>query len=354
MLNKILNEKNIDAILISDKYSLRYFTGFTGTTGIALAVKEKKFFFTDFRYVEQAKIEVEKNGYEIVVIERKASDKVVEYIKNAKVKKLGIEDNSMSLAIFNEYKNKLEEVDFEMLGNSLQLARMIKRDDEIETIKKAVEIADKAFAKVLPLIKEGVTEKYLATELEYEMKKLGAESISFETIVASNYRSAMPHGVASDKKIKKEGFIKFDFGAYYNGYVSDMTRTIYFGENISDKHKEIYNIVLEAQLKAIKAVKAGIKVSELDKIARDYITEKGYGNKFGHGLGHGIGVEIHEYPYVNSKSDIILKEGMVITIEPGIYIEGFGGVRIEDDVVVKKDHGEVLNKTSKELLIIKK
>ncbi|MBZ4683426.1 MAG: Xaa-Pro aminopeptidase [Fusobacteriaceae bacterium] len=353
MLNKILNEKKIDAILISDKYSLRYFTGFTGTAGIALALKDRKFFFTDFRYVEQAKIQVEKNGYEIVVIERRASDKVIEYIKNANVKRLGVEDNSMSLAVFNEYKSKLEEIEFEMLGNSLQLARMVKTEKEIETIKKAVEIADKAFSKILPLIKEGVTEKYLATELEYEMKKLGAESTSFETIVASNYRSAMPHGVASDKKIEKEGFVKFDFGAYYNGYVSDMTRTVYFGENISDKHKDIYNTVLEAQLKAIKTVKAGIKVSELDKIARDYITEKGYGDKFGHGLGHGIGVEIHEYPYVNSKADIILEEGMVITIEPGIYIEGFGGVRIEDDVVVRKDHGEILNKTTKELLIIK-
>lgn len=352
-LKKFLEEKGVDALLISDKYSLRYFTGFTGTTGIALAFPDKRFFFTDFRYIEQAKSQVEPKGFTIVKIERGAVDTLSEYIKNSNIKRLGIEDKSVTVADYIIYQEKFGNISFVTLGAEVEKLRMIKTEEEIENIRKAVEIGDKVFSYILGEIKEGVLEKDLAALMEFQMKKLGGEGPSFETIVASNHRSALPHGVASEKAVEKEGFVKFDFGVYYNGYVSDMTRTIYFGENPSPKHIEIYNTVLEAQLLACKSVKAGISCAELDKIARDYISEKGYGALFGHGLGHGIGLYIHESPSLNGKSDIILEEGMVITIEPGIYVEGFGGVRIEDDVVVRKDHGEILNKTSKELMIIK-
>lgn len=352
-LKKLIEDYDIEAVLISSKYSLRYFTGFTGTTGIALAFAEKRFFFTDFRYVVQAKEQVEPNGFTVVKVERGAIDTLAEYIKNSGVKKLGVEDKHVTIAEYSDYKSKFGDINFVSLGDSLEKMRMIKREDEIDKIKKAVEIADEVFKLVVPEIKEGVTEKYLSNFMEYHMKRLGGEGLSFETIIASNHRSALPHGVASDKKIEKEGFVKFDFGVYYDGYVSDITRTVYYGENPSEKHLEIYNIVLEAQKLACSSVKPGITCSELDKIARDYITEKGYGDYFGHGLGHGIGVEIHEFPSVNAKTDIILEEGMVITIEPGIYLEGFGGVRIEDDVVVRKNGGEILNKTSKELMILK-
>ena len=352
-LKKLMEDKKIEGILITDLINLRYFTGFTGTTGIALVTGKGRYFFVDFRYVSQANDEVVPNGFEVVVIERPAINKIAEILEDEGIKRLGIEDENVTLSSYNKYVEKFENVEFVTLGDSFTRVRMIKTEDEIKNLKKAAEIGDEAFARILPLIKEGAVEKDIKTELEYEMKKLGAEGPSFDTIIASNYRSAMPHGVASDKKIEREGFVKFDFGCFYNGYASDMTRTIYYGEQPSEKHLEIYNTVLEAQLKAIEAVKVGVSTRELDKIARDYITSKGYGENFGHGLGHGVGLVIHELPNVSGKAeDFILEENMVITIEPGIYIDGFGGVRIEDDIVVKKDGYEILNKTTKELVII--
>ena len=352
MLNKIMENMNVDAIFITDLYNLRYFTGFTGTTGVALAAKEGNFFFSDFRYKEQATKQVEANGFKFVEVGRNSLDKVKEKIDELGIKKLGFEDLNVT---FSYYK-KLEEI-FKVnmcpLGESLVKQRLIKKDHEIENIKKAIEISDTAFSETLKIIKVGITEKEIAAHLEYVQRKLGAENRSFDTIVASGYRSALPHGVASDKKVGMNELVTTDFGAYYNGYVSDMTRTFFVGNEISDKQKEIYDIVLEANKMAINQVKAGMKCSDLDKIARDYIASKGYGDNFGHGLGHGIGLEIHEAPTVSPMGDIILEENMLITIEPGIYIDGFSGVRIEDDVIVKKDGCVVLNKSNKELIMIK-
>lgn len=353
-LKTLIKEKKIDGILITDLVNLRYFTGFTGSTGIALATDKGRYFFVDFRYVTQANEEVIPNGFEVVVIERPATNKINEILKGENIKKLGIEDQNVTLADYNGYVEKFEELEFVSLGDSFTRIRMVKSEAEIENIRKAADIADKAFEKILPLIKEGAVENDIKTELEYEMKKLGAEGPSFDTIIASNYRSAMPHGVASSKKIDRDGFVKFDFGCFYKGYASDMTRTVYFGDKPSEKHLDIYNTVLEAQLKAIDAVKVGVSTRALDKIARDHIISKGYGENFGHGLGHGVGLEIHELPNVSGKSeDFILEENMVITIEPGIYIDGFGGVRIEDDVVVKTDGCDILNNTTKNLILIK-
>ncbi len=351
MLKKIIENSNVDAVFITDMYNLRYFTGFTGTTGMALATKEGNFFFSDFRYKEQATKQVEEKGFKFVEVGRNSLDKVKEIIDKFGIKKVGFEDLNMT---FNYYK-KIEElfkVELLALGSALSNQRLIKKDYEIENIKKATEISDIAFAETIKIVKAGMSEKEVAAHLEYIQRKLGAEDRSFNTIVASGYRSALPHGVASDKKIGNNELVTTDFGAYYNGYVSDVTRTFFVGDKIEDKQREIYNIVLEANLLAIKHVKAGMKGSELDKIARDYIAGKGYGDNFGHGLGHGIGLEIHEAPTVSPLGDIVLEENMLITIEPGIYIEGYGGVRIEDDVIVKKDGCVVLNKTSKELLMI--
>ena len=352
MLKKIIENSNVDAVFITDMYNLRYFTGFTGTTGIALATKEGNFFFSDFRYKEQGTKQVEANGFKFVEVGRNSLDKVKEIIDKFGIKKVGFEDLNMT---FNYYK-KIEElfkVELLALGSVLSNQRLIKKDFEIENIKKATEISDIAFAETIKIVKAGMSEKDVAAHLEYIQRKLGAEDKSFNTIVASGYRSALPHGVASDKKIGNNELVTTDFGAYYNGYVSDVTRTFFVGDKIEEKQREIYNIVLEANLLAIKHVKAGMKGSELDKIARDYIAGKGYGDNFGHGLGHGIGLEIHEAPTVSPLGDIVLEENMLITIEPGIYIEGYSGVRIEDDVIVKKDGCVVLNKTSKELLMIR-
>ena len=350
-LNKIMEELGAQGILITDMINVRYFTGFTGTTGVALALGDKRYFLTDFRYEEQGKKEVVPNGFQLIREDRDPVGKAGDLIKEAGIKKLAIEDGSVTLAQYRSFEKNFGTLEYTGIEDRFLKVRMIKTEKEIDLIKEAVKIADKAFENIKSLIKEGISEERLATELEYEMKKLGAEGPSFDTIIASNYRSAMPHGVASEKKLEKEGFVKFDFGCFYKGYVSDMTRTVYLGENPTEKHYEIYNTVKEAQQKAINAVKAGITTRELDKIARDYITEKGFGDCFGHGLGHGIGLEIHEYPYLSYKAeDLVLEENMVVTIEPGVYIEGFGGVRIEDDVVVKKDGCEVLNKTTKEFV----
>ena len=210
----VIEEKELDGVLITNLSNLRYFTGFTGTTGVALALKGAKFFFADFRYVEQAKKQVGPRGYLVVGVERDLLNKVTEYIKDGGIKNLGIEDLDVSIAKYRVYQEKFGDIELIGLGDSLLKCRMVKTEEELKLIKKAAEIADEAFSKILPKIKEGVSEKELANELEYEMKKLGADDKSFETIIASNYRSAMPHGVASEKLIEKEGFVKFDFGCF--------------------------------------------------------------------------------------------------------------------------------------------
>lgn len=352
-MKKIIREKNIDGVYITDLYNLRYLAGFTGTTGSAFITEDKKYFFTDFRYKEQALKEAGTMGFQVVIIERNSIDTISKFIIETGIKKIGVEDNSLRVALYDKIAANFAGIEIVKLGNSIQKLRMIKSEDEIKIVRKATEIADIAFMEIQKDIKEGVSEREIAAKLEYIMKMNGAEDKSFDTIVASGYRSAWPHGVASDKKIEKNEFIKLDFGCYYNGYVSDITRTLFYGDKISAKHIEIYEIVKEAQQLGIDSVIAGITGKELDTIVREYIKLKGYGDNFGHGLGHGIGVEIHELPTVSQAGEITLEENMLITIEPGIYIEGFGGVRIEDDVVVKKNGCEILTKSPKELIILK-
>ncbi len=348
-----MTEVGVEGLLITNMLNVRYFSGFTGTTGVALVTEKGRYFVTDFRYIEQATNQVEKHGFKVVREDREPIKKISEILSEDGVKRLGIEDQSISLSNFRLFEGAFDGIEMIDLHDKFLVSRMIKTPEEVEIIREAARVTDEAFEVVKGMIKPGVKEKDLATELEYQMKKRGADGPSFDIIVASNYRSAMPHGVASEKLLESEGFVKFDFGCFYKGYASDMTRTVYLGSNPTEKHLEIYNVVLEAQKLAISKVKAGINTVELDKVARDYITEKGYGKEFAHGLGHGIGLQIHEYPGVSYKGEgRILEENMVITIEPGIYIEGFGGVRIEDDIVVKKDGYEILNSTSKEFIMV--
>jgi len=228
---------------------------------------------------------------------------------------------------------------------------MIKDNDELNKIKKAVEIAEKAFVDVLPFIKPGVIEYEIALELEYKMKKLGAKGASFDIIVASGPRSALPHGVADIREFQYGDAVVMDFGAVYNGYCSDMTRTFFIGTPAKEL-KEIYDIVLKAQMEAV--IKASTKITgkDLDGISRNIISDAGYDKYFGHGLGHGVGVEIHEMPVISPKGKEQLKAGMVFTVEPGIYVEGLGGVRIEDMVCLAESGAEILTKSSKELIIL--
>lgn len=343
-----LGEQGIDALLISSEYNRRYVSNFTGTAGACLITKEEAFFITDFRYVDQATEQA--TDFEIVQHKNGLFEKVAELIEQAQVKTLGFEKYHVT---FDTYETMQEAFDAELkpIGRFIESFREVKDAEELATIRKAVEIAEKGFEHILDYIEAGMTEIEVANELDFYMRSLGASGVSFETIVASGERSAMPHGVASDKKIEQGDMITIDFGCYYNGYVSDMTRTIALGDP-GEELKKIHQIVLEANLKVDEAICAGMTGAELDKIARDYIAENGYGDNFGHSLGHGIGLEIHEGPALHQKNDEPLKVGNVVTNEPGIYVSGLGGVRIEDDIIITEDGHETINRTSKELIII--
>lgn len=342
------NQLSIDAAFVYKDENRNYLSNFTGDDSFLFITKEKAYFITDSRYTEQAQNEVV--GFEVVEYKPPIHDFIKSLVDKHNVKRLGVEENRMTLADYSLYKEKLQGVEIVKLEQTIEKLRMIKDEYEIKLIETAANIADRAFEHILGFIKPGVTEIEVALELEFYMKKLGASSVSFPTIVASGTRSSLPHGTASEKVINTGELLTLDFGCVYKGYCSDMTRTIVVGK-ANEKQKEIYNAVLDANKKALEAIKPGIVCKELDKIARNIIVERGYGDKFGHGLGHGVGREIHEMPSVNPRVDnIVLEAGMVITDEPGIYIPGFGGVRIEDLVLVTSDGNRVLSKSPKHLI----
>lgn len=229
--------------------------------------------------------------------------------------------------------------------------RLIKTEDELAILQRAADIADETFEHICTYIRPGVSELDVANEMERYMRSLGATQSSFDSIVASGVRGALPHGVASDKLIEEGELVTLDFGALYNGYISDITRTVAVGEP-SEQMKEVYEIVLAAQKRGVEQIRPGMKASEADKVVRDVIVEKGYGEAFGHSTGHGIGLEVHEMPALSSRNDTVLQCGMTVTVEPGIYLPGIGGVRIEDDIVLTETGNRRLTKSSKELRIL--
>lgn len=344
----ILSQHGVDGMLITSSHNRRYLSNFTGSAGAVLISEEKALFITDFRYVEQAGKQCE--GFEVVQHGVSIHAEVGEQAKKLGIQKLGFEEQHVTFA---EYKLLQNSVDAELVpvSNAVEKLRLIKSEAEIKILKDAADIADAAFKYILDVIKPGKTELEVSNELEFFMRKSGATSSSFDIIVASGARSALPHGVASDKVIEKGDFVTLDFGALYKGYVSDITRTVSVGEP-SAELKEIYDIVLESQLRSMDGIKPGMTGKQADAIARDYITEKGYGEYFGHSLGHGIGLEVHEGPGLSFRSDIVLEPGMVVTVEPGIYLPGKGGVRIEDDTIITKDGNETLTHSTKDLIIL--
>lgn len=337
----------VDAFLITSEYNRRYVSLFSGTTAHLLITSEEALLITDFRYLEQAVQEAP--YFKVVNNQRKMMETVAEEVKKRKIKRLGFEENHISFGEYQKWLSLLDGVELVPMGNTIEKLRLYKDEGELEKIKKAARIADEAFAHVLHFIRPGVTENEVAAELEYQMRKLGASGPSFDTIVASGYRSAMPHGKASEKRIETGELVTLDFGAIYQGYVSDLTRTVAVGE-ISPKLKEIYEICLEAQLTGIRGLGPGMTGKEADAVCRDFIQAKGYGEAFGHGTGHGIGLEIHEDPTLSLSGEMILEPGMVVTVEPGIYLPGIGGVRIEDDILITEEGNEVLTKSKKELI----
>lgn len=347
-LRKALTEQNVDALLITSPYNRRYMTNFTGTAGVVIVSQNDAVFITDFRYTEQAKEQVK----HFRIIEQKSSiyETVANQVQAMGIQSLGFEKESLLYSEYELYKKQLK-VDFVPLSGLIEKIRLIKTDEEIKIIKVACEIADSAFTHILNFIKPGITELDVSNELEFFMRKQGATGTSFDTIVASGVRSALPHGVATNKVIEKGDFVTLDFGAIYNGYVSDITRTIAVGKP-NEKLNDIYHIVLEAQLLALEKVGPGMTGLEADRVARDYITKKGYGPAFGHSTGHGIGLEVHEGPTLSYRSNTVLEPNMVVTIEPGIYLPQLGGVRIEDDIVITEKGNEKLTHSAKELIIL--
>lgn len=346
-IRQMLKEKNLEAILIFNPENRQYVSGFTGSAGYVLISENVQLFMTDFRYIGQAQKETE--NYDIVEISR--NNPVTHILKDYDFKTLGIEDDYITYEQFLNFDEKLENTKLVPLKRSLVELRSVKSLEEVKKIQKAAEIADKAYEHIIQKIQPGMREIDIALDLEYFMKNLGASKVSFDTIVASGYRSALPHGVASEKTLEKGDMVTIDFGCVYQGYCSDMTRSFVLG-HASEKQKEIYDTVLQAQLTALQAVKPGKTGKELDESAREIITGKGYGKYFGHGLGHGVGLDVHELPHVNQLGEKPMEPGMVITIEPGVYIPEFGGVRIEDLLVVTEDGFKVLSNTPKELIEI--
>ncbi len=359
MLDKIrsaMKSNDINAVILTNNENVKasmnlfYATGFKGSSGGALITQEEAIFITDFRYASICDKQVK--DFEIVI--QSKGKGLYDELKD-KVEELGLSKVYIDPYIFYSevllLEKKCPNVSFESFENLFFECRMVKTKEEISSIEKACKITDEAFKHLLSVIKVGMSEKELATILDRKLVDLGASGNSFSTIAVSGVNGALPHGVPSDKKIQEGELITFDFGCYYNKYSSDMTRTIAVG-HVNDKLKEIYEVVKKAQEAGVNAVKAGVKASEIDKVCRDIITEAGYGEYFGHGTGHGIGVDVHEGPSVSWVSDHTLEVNNVITVEPGIYIPGVGGVRIEDDVVVTDDGCIVLNTTPKDLIII--
>jgi Xaa-Pro aminopeptidase len=347
-IKEMLDQMNLDAFYITHIPNIRYITEFSGSSAFVLITRDKDYFLTDFRYKEQSAEQVK--GFDIRV-NYKTMDEMKMIFSSEDFKRVGFESTHMSIRGLENLNKDLPGVEYVPVAESIEKLTMIKTPAEIETIKKAIDITDKTFLKMLELIKPGMKEKDVSAEISYWHKKYGADKDSFDPIVASGWRGALPHGIASDKVIESGEMVTLDFGCIYNGFCSDLTRTISVGSP-SDEMKKIYNTVYESQMKAISFAKEGVSSKELDSCARDYISEQGYGEKFGHGLGHGLGIEVHEMPSVSQRMDMKLEAGVVVTIEPGIYVENLGGVRIEDDILIQQNGCEVLNKAPKELIII--
>ena len=342
-----LKQTECDAVLVTNLKNIYYLTGFSGTEATVFISKTRRIFLTDSRYTLIAKGVVK--GFDIIET-RDALGEIAKIIGDDKLEKIGFDDQ-VSYAYFKMLKSVFAAYELIPMSSFIENLRMIKDAEEIDTIRKACQISDQAFLDVLDFIKPGeTTELAVMNFLDARMRKLGASGASFDFIIASGYRSAMPHGVASEKVIQTGETLTMDFGCYYNHYVSDMTRTIHVG-HVTDEEREIYDIVLRANKALIDQAKAGVSRIDFDRIPRQIINDAGYGAYFTHGIGHGIGLDIHEIPYFGKSSESI-ETGMVLTDEPGIYLDGKYGVRIEDDLVITETGCEVLTLAPKELIVI--
>ncbi len=347
-IQKFLPEHS--AVLITSESNCFYFSGFNKSEGMVLITPDRAVLFVDFRYIEAARafstisVKLTDNFYKDIYND----------LRNENIKTIFIESEDVTLSRKAVLENAFSGIEVSAqlnIDKVIHEMRAVKTESEISLVKSAQEITDRAFSYILTKIECGRTEREIALDLEFFMRKEGSEGIAFETIAVSGKNSSKPHGVPSDKKIKNGDFLTLDFGAVVSGYRSDMTRTVCIG-NPTDRMLTVYNTVLKAQTEAIKAIKSGVVCKDIDKVARDIIDKAGFFGCFGHGLGHSVGIDIHENPSFNTRCEEITKPGMVITVEPGIYLENEFGVRIEDIIIVTENGCEDITKSDKKLIII--
>lgn len=338
--------EGIDALLVLKPENRTYVSGFTGSNGYLVVGRSGDMLLTDFRYTEQARAQCP--GIAVIDYAPDLHGSLNTALKEAGIARLGFESDYVPHALWVTLTEKLE-AELVPCSGLVEKLRMVKDEEELANMQKAAKIAEAALTEILPLIKPGVTEAFVAIELEIALRRLGSQGLPFAIIAASGPRSSLPHGRASEREIMVGDFLTLDFGAVYNGYCSDITRTFVVGK-ATEEQRRVYHVVLTAQLGALAAVRPGILGKDVDKVARDYITEQGFGERFGHGLGHGVGRMVHEGPGAGSKSEDTLAVGNVITVEPGVYIPEWGGVRIEDMVVVTEAGYRNFNTYSKELI----
>lgn len=348
-MKSLLEQEGLDAILAADPYNIRYLSGFRGGSGYLFLTKERSVLLTDSRYTTQAREETKDCEILEVSVQKPYEVCLKELCEQENVSLLGFEDTFMTYFQVEKLRKEIGVRKWQALGEKLNQLRIIKSAKELDCIRRAEAIGDEAFSYILGELRPGMTEIEAALLLEGAMRKKGAEGLSFDTIVASGLHSAMPHAIPGEKRIETGDFVTMDFGCIYQGYCSDMTRTVVMGK-AEQKQKELYQLVLEAQEKALELISAGRTGREVDEAARGHIAAAGYGAYFGHGLGHSLGLFIHEEPRLSPKEERVLEPGMVMTVEPGIYLPGFGGVRIEDLVEIKEDGFENYTHSEKRLI----
>ena len=347
-VRRLLNEHELDCLLVSDGHNRRYISGFTGSSGCLLISGNKALLATDFRYIEQA--ESEAPEFDVIRITG-GTDWLPKVLSDLQMHRVGFESQDTSVATLCKMQRALDaggSFVSKLIPTEDQVIKLreVKDTGELELIQKASEIADRAFEAIAPRVSPGQTELEIAWELEKSMREFGADSLSFDIIVGAGPNGALPHHRADDTVIKDGDPVVIDMGCVYQGYCSDLTRTIFVGKP-DGRFRYVYNAVLRAQLHAESEVTAGMTGAEADALARTVIEDAGHAEHFGHSLGHGVGLQVHEQPWVGPRSASVLGEGMVFTIEPGIYISGWGGVRIEDMVVMDSGRARIMSKASK-------
>ncbi len=348
-LKERLAKESFDGMLVTNLTNVRYLSGFTGSTASCLILDGKSYFISDGRYLTQSREQVQ--GMEII-IDSGSHLKIIRdnnLISNGAT--LGFEADFLTVSKMDKLRELFPNAKWEATTRFVEEIAAVKDESELRTLCAAVEITDKVFDQLIPELKPGVVEREVAAKISFAYKILGADGDSFNPIVASGPNSALPHALSSDREFKDGDFVVMDFGAQYQGYHADMTRTVAIG-SVTDRHREVYAVVQEAQKRGCDAARAGMTCRELDDVTRNYVSDKGFDEYYVHGTGHGIGLEVHTMPRVSQISDDTLLENYVVTIEPGIYIPEWGGVRIEDDVIIRKDGCEVLNRSTKELLVL--